>query len=131
MKAEDRARIEPEFNRALELWRGGDARAAASILERLSLEYPNRPYILGLLGAIYYRSLGDYERAANYFGQTVSLSPKSELASRGLFFSLRELGRHEEAMAEMARFLSVAPSKEYDLLVRESLEDLDDEDSDD
>ena len=124
MRAEERAKIEPLFNCALEFWRGGDAHAAAEIFERLALEYPNRPYILGMLGAVY-RDLGDYERAVDCFRRTLSLSPKSELASRALFFSLWDIGKHDEAIAEMERFLSVAKSKEYDLIVREMIEGLD------
>jgi tetratricopeptide (TPR) repeat protein len=130
MKAEEKAKIEPIFNKALEFWRGGDGRTAASMLERLALEYPNRPFILGMLGAIY-RSLEEYERAVEYYSRTTALSPKSELASLGLFHSLWRVGRHEEAMAEMTRFTSVAPSKEYDLLVSESLGELVDEELDD
>jgi predicted Zn-dependent protease len=120
MKAEERAKIESEFNRAIEIWRDGDGQMAVQILERLASEHPNRPFILGMLGAIY-RSLGDYERAVGYFQQTASLSPKSELASLGLFHSLWQLERREAAMDEMTRFLSVASSEEYDLLINESL----------
>src|SRR2546423_13344136 len=125
MKAEERAKIEPRFNRALEIWRGGDGRIAVEILEQLALEYPNRPFILGVLGNIY-RGLGDYERAADYFRRTTLLSPKSELASLGLFQSLRDAERQDEAIAEMERFLCVAQSEIYELFVRESLEYLDD-----
>jgi tetratricopeptide (TPR) repeat protein len=120
VKAEDRARIELDFNCALDLWHGGDGRAAAEILERLASAYPDRPAILGMLGAIY-RSLGEHERAVGYYQRTAALSPKSELASLSLFHSLWQVGRRDEAMDEMARFLTVAPSEEYNLLVRESL----------
>lgn len=123
MNAQERAKIEPEFNRALEIWRNGDGQMAVQILERLDSEYPSRPFILGMLGAIY-RSLGDHGRSLGYFQQAASLSPQSELASLGLFHSLWEAGRQEEALDEMRRFLSVASSEEYDLLIKESLEDL-------
>jgi type IV pilus assembly protein PilF len=123
MKDEERAKIEPEFNHALEIWRDGDGRAAIFILERLASEYPNRPAILGVLGAIY-SGLGEHERAVDYFQQTLSLSPKSELASRALFFSLCDIGRYGDAMSEMERYLSIAQSKEYDLLIQETLEEL-------
>lgn len=119
MEAEDRARIEPDFNRALELWHGGDGRAAAGILKRPASEYPDHPATLGMLGAIY-QSLGEYDRAVYYFKKTAALSPKSELAALGLFHSLWRVGRHDEAMDEMMCFLSVAPSEEYNRLVRES-----------
>jgi predicted Zn-dependent protease len=120
MKAEEKAKIEPEFNRALEAWHDGDGDMAVQILKRLASKYPNRAFILGMLGAIY-QSLDDNERAAGYFQQTASLSPKSELASLGLFHSLWQVGRRDEAMDEMTRFLSAASSEEYDLLIEESL----------
>ena len=124
MKADDRAKIEPEFNRALETWRNGDGQLAVQILERLAAEYANQPAIFGMLGAIY-RSLDDYELAVGNFQRAASLSPKSELASLGLFHSLWQVGRREEAMDEMSRFLLVAPSEEYALLIEDSLDDLD------
>jgi tetratricopeptide (TPR) repeat protein len=125
VKAKDRARIEPDFNSALDLWHGGDGRAAIEILERLASEYPDQPAILGMLGAIS-RSLRDYERAVDYYQQTTALSPRSELASLGLFHSLWQVGRRDEAMDEMARFLTVAPSEEYNLLMKESLGEVED-----
>ncbi len=124
MKAEDGAKIEPEFNRALAIWHNGDGRAAIPILEQLLSEYPKAPFILGVLGAIYY-DLEDYERASDYFQRTLLLNPKSELASRGLFFSLHDVGKHGEAISEVERYLSIAQSKEYDLLIQETLEALD------
>jgi hypothetical protein len=43
----------------------------------------------------------------------VALSPKSELASLGLFQSLNDIGRKDEAFTEMRRFLSLSKSDEY------------------
>jgi predicted Zn-dependent protease len=124
MEAEDRAKFESEFNRALDIWHDGDGRSAAEILTRLLSSHPRHPAILGMLGAIYHR-MENYERAAVYFRQTVSLSPNSELASLGLFNSLWQVNRHDEAVAEMERFLSVSESDEYDLLIKDMIEDLD------
>ena len=124
MKSKDRAKIEPEFNRAVDIWHSGDGHTAAEILMRLASAFPKNPAILGMLGAIYHR-LEDYARASDYFQQTVSLSPKSELASLGLFHSLWRVGRYDEAVTEMERFLSISESEEYSLLVKDMLEDLD------
>src|SRR3712207_2806544 len=112
MNAEERAKIEPEFDRALRLRDGGDLLGAAAIFERLDAEYPNRVAILGMWGSLYFR-LRDWARALPLYRRAVELSPKSELASLGLFHSLWGVGRSEEAFAEMRRYLSVAESAEY------------------
>ena len=121
MNAEERAKIEPEFNRALRLRDGGDLLGAAAIFERLDAEYPNKAAILGTWGSIYFR-LKDWERALPLYQRTVMLSAKSELASLGLFHSLWNLGRRDEAFAEMRRFLSVSESAEYSQLISEMRE---------
>jgi tetratricopeptide (TPR) repeat protein len=125
MKAEDKAKIESAFNRAIKIWHEGDDRAAILMLERLAVEYPNNPAILGVLGGIYY-GLEEYKISSDYFQRTLALSPKSDLASRGLFFSLRNIGKSDEAISEMERFLPVSQSEEYDFLVREALDYLGD-----
>jgi len=118
MNAEDRAKIEPEFNRALRLRDGGDWLGAAAIFEQLDVEHPNHPAILGVWGSIYFH-LKDWQRALPLYQRTVSLSPESELASLGLFHSLWNVGKRKEALAEMKRFLSLKESEEYRQLIKE------------
>ena len=126
MDAEERAGIEPEFNRALRLRDGGDLLGAAAIFERLDAEYPDKAAILGMWGSIYFR-LKDWERALPLYQRAVRLSARSELASLGLFHSLWSLGRRDEAFAEMHRFLSVSESAEYSQLISEMREEAEQE----
>ncbi len=122
MNAEEKSEIEPEFNRALRLRDSGDWLGAAAILERIDAEYPNKAAVLGMWGSIYFH-LKDWERAIALYRRTVSLSPKSELASLCLFHSLRNVGKYEEALVEMGRFLSVSDSAEYRQLIKEMNEE--------
>lgn len=118
MDEEERAKIEPEFRRALRLRDGGDLLGAAAIFERLDAAYPNKAAILGMWGSIYFH-LKDWEHALPLYQRTVMLSPESELASLGLFHSLWHLGKRDEAFAEMRRFLSITESAEYSQLLGE------------
>ncbi len=122
MNAEEKAKVEPEFNRALRLRDGGDWLGAATIFERLDAEHPNQAAILGMWSSIYFH-LKDWERALPLYLQTVALSPKSELASLGLFHSLWNVGRQKEAFTEMRRFLSLRESEEYRQLIEEVCEE--------
>ena len=118
MNAEEKAKIEPEFNRALRLRDEGNLLGAAAIFEQLDAEHPNHAAILGMWSGIYHH-LEDWERALPLYQRTVLLSPKSELASLGLFHSLWSVGKKDEAFAEMKRFLSHSESEEYRLLLEE------------
>ena len=51
--------------------------------------------------------------------RAVELSPRSELASVGLFHSLWDLGKVNQAFAEMRRFLRLSDSPEYSKLLRD------------
>lgn len=78
--------------------------------------------VLGVMGHIYFK-LKDLEKALDCYEKTVNLSPKSELASLGLFHTLWNLGRHDDAFNEMKRFLSLSSSEEYTHLLSEMNQD--------
>jgi tetratricopeptide (TPR) repeat protein len=118
MNAELKAKIEPEFNRALQLRDKGDLIGAASIFERLDKENPNQSVILGMWASIYFH-LEDWKKALPLYQRTTQLKPKSELASFGLFHSLWNLGKQDEAFSEMRRFLSISDSEEYRQLIKD------------
>lgn len=124
MNAEVKAKIEPDFNRALLLRDSGDLLGAALIFERLDKEYPNQSAILGMWASIYFH-LENWEMALPLYQRTTNLSPKSELASLGLFHSLWNLGKQDEAFSETKRFLSISDSEEYRQLIKEMGEKLD------
>jgi tetratricopeptide (TPR) repeat protein len=118
MKDEVRAKIEPEFNRALKLRDQGDWLGAAEVFEQLNKENPNQSVILKMWASVYFH-LEDWHKALPLYERAASLSPKSELSSLGLFHSLWNLGKQEEAFAEIRRFLSISDSKEYRQLIKE------------
>ena len=115
---EQRIKIEPLFNEGIRLWKAGDYAAALAILRKLFKQHPRHPSITDAIGSIY-REMGKLRKAKDFFQRTVELSPESELASRALFHTLFSLGHKEEAFAEMNRFLSVADSTEYRLLINQ------------
>lgn len=118
MDEEVKIKIEPEFNRALKLRDDGDLSGAIEIFRELDDEYPNQAVILGMWASIYFQT-NDWENALLIYQRLVVLSPKSELASLGLFHSLFSVGQKQEAFNEMRRFLSISTSQEYWQLINE------------
>ena len=59
------------------------------------------------------KTLAMTDEAVSYFKLAVSLSPRSEKVSLGLFHCLWANGKQEEALEEMKRFLSLANSDDY------------------
>ena len=62
-------------------------------------------------------SLGQVDEAEHLFKKAVSLAPKSEKFSLGLFHCLWAGAKQEEALEEMKRFLSLVDSEEYQMLL--------------
>src|SRR4029077_260987 len=86
----------------------------------LALRQP-RGAVIGLIAGIEY-GIDDLESAARAFRRTTELSPKSELASRGLFLSLYGLGHLADAFDEAARYRSIRSSAEYEEMLVEYLQ---------
>ncbi len=112
------------FDRALALRDEGNIQDAIAILKGLTERYPEDAASFGMLGGIYYE-IGEFGEAIRHFKETTSLSPRSELASRGLFHSLLEAGRNDEAKMELQRYIDLTSSEEFRTLLR-ALDDNDD-----
>ncbi len=108
------------FDRALKLRDTGKLRASLRIFDHLIGRYPNKPSVWGMRGAVL-RLLDRKAEAMVSFREASWLSPRSELASLGLFHGLISLGRVEDAFLEAERFLGVEMSPEYSRLVAELL----------
>ncbi len=116
MTEKEKNKLDSEFNSALDIWHGGDGDKAIKILKNLDTQFPNTPSILGMIGAIYF-SLRDWKHSEYYFKRTIEISPKSELASLGLFHSLWEMKNLDKAFEEAKRFVSMnGYSSKYQLL---------------
>jgi predicted Zn-dependent protease len=61
--------------------------------------------------------LGQVDVAEHLFKKAVSLAPRSEKISLGLFHCLWAAAKQEEALEEMKRFLSLVDSEEYPMLL--------------
>ena len=92
---------------------------ALKILFQLEKTDIQRPVIVGLIGLLLYYEKDDIEKALPYLKESVSLSPKSERASLGLFHALWEKNNIDEAFNEMKRFMKSSDSKEYRRLLAE------------
>ncbi len=96
---------------------------ARAHLKRLALERPDYASVRGVLGGVLFE-LHEFREAAEEFRATTRLSPRSELASLGLFHSLLRMGDRAAAIAEMQRFTSLRESPEYTSLQLELGADL-------
>jgi hypothetical protein len=119
MSRSDLKEIEPEFNYALEI-RETNPLEALNILHDLDKRYPDRAPINGVIATTYFTYLKRYDKALPFAQKTVSLSPRSELASLTLFHTLANLGYDEQAMAESRRYTKLAGvSTAYEFLFSE------------
>ncbi len=98
-----------------------DFAGAVRVLLNAVEEYPDAAAGWGLLGSIYWCELGKPKKAIPCLEKAVRLSPRSELASLGLFHSLWQIGKQGEALEEMKRFQTVSHSKDYDEILAEIL----------
>jgi predicted Zn-dependent protease len=114
-------RADPAYNvlgRLIRAYRSGKRREAQRGLVLLAGQYPNSAPVIGYLAGVYYR-FRQLKRASELFRRTTELSPKSELASVGLFHSLWGQGFKQQAFDEMRRFLSLHHSTEYAQLLHD------------
>ncbi len=106
------------FGEAVKLKDDGDLEAAKSILEDLSDKDPRSAAIFAVLGDVCW-SMKLLDDAVHAFRCAVALAPTLEAVSLGLFHCLWQLGKREEALEETKRFMSVADSDDYRMIVRE------------
>lgn len=94
-----------------------------SILFLLKSKHKNSSVIFGLLGSVYFE-LKDYKKSSKNFKKALSIKPKSELASLGLFHCLMDLGRDRMALKELQRFLAISKPKLYKITIEELFENV-------
>lgn len=69
---------------------------AIEFAENLTTDYPQNATVFGLLASLYFL-INEYEKSCLNFKKTIAISPKSGVASLGLFHSLWNLGDKEDA----------------------------------
>jgi predicted Zn-dependent protease len=104
------------FADAIRLKTEGKLREAKEALNALAAARPSYPPVRGVLAGVLFE-LEEFTTAAEEFGTASRLSPKSELASLGLFHSLLRIGRRVDAIAELRRFIASQASPEYTMFL--------------
>ena len=107
------------LNRALHLKNKKDFEGALLVLDQLIESDPTSATSHGLRGGILAFELSRWKDAIMSFEKAARLSPRSEMASLGLFHSLWDARRRKAAIAEMERFQKVAHSADYDEIAAE------------
>ncbi len=100
------------FAEALRLRDEGRLHEALNLIEQLIVEHPGK-YKLLLIAAEIHWDLGTLDGAVNLCQLAIGLRPESEWASLGLFHSLWKMGKKDEALNEMKRFVSISHSEDY------------------
>jgi tetratricopeptide (TPR) repeat protein len=109
------ADFEKLFQQALAYRNAAEYERALDILLKLRRRRPTSASVHGILADVYWR-MHCLQQAVFSFQRAAELAPTSELASLGLYHTLKESGQPEKARAEMQRFLSLSHSDEYALL---------------
>jgi|LakMenE01Jun11ns_1017448.scaffolds.fasta_scaffold9578131_1 tetratricopeptide (TPR) repeat protein len=95
---------------------------ALKLLDFLESIYKDSSVIYGLYGSIFYE-LKDFKNSAMYFSKVISINPKSELASLGLFQSLVHLGKERKALKELFRYTDNYKPELYIVAIKELMEE--------
>jgi len=114
----EKSEYERQFDEAISLRDNGRVVEAARLLRSLAVHEEERGAAGLILGGIYMNQ-GNYVDAEATFGTLVEKYPGSEKSSLGYFHSLWSLGRREDALAEMTRYLETYESWEYRRLRRD------------
>lgn len=117
-KTATKQELKDSFFAAGKLRDNGDLEAAKQLLLDLSKQDPKSPAIFSVLGDVCW-DMQLLEEAVDAFRRAVSLAPKLEAASLGLFHCLWELGKRVEAMEELKRFQTTSDSPNYRDIVKE------------
>jgi tetratricopeptide (TPR) repeat protein len=78
---------------------------AIYILNDLIKQFSKDYILYALIGGMFFMQ-DKYEEALSYFEKVLKLKPKSEKASAEIFHCLNGLGRGDDALKEMIRFLN-------------------------
>jgi predicted Zn-dependent protease len=92
------------FAEGIRLKRAGKPEEAAKRLEKAVSEFPDVVPLLGYLGGVYLHDLDQPAQSLPIYQRATQLRPKSKPASLGVFHSLWDLGRVDEALAEIKRY---------------------------
>ncbi|MDH5785853.1 MAG: hypothetical protein OEZ16_09635 [Chromatiales bacterium] len=99
--------IETRLQNAKSLFESGASQEARIILLEVLKEEANQPTALLMLGGAYFYEKM-YAEAQLVYERLMNSEPGSGLISIALFNSLWRQGKHEEAAAEISRFISAA-----------------------
>lgn len=106
-----------QFEEALRLREQGDLPEAQRILEGLVASQPRSAALFAVLGDLYW-DLGFLDKSISSFRTATQIATRSEDASLGLFHTLWQAGREDEAFDEMKRFMNISNSEEYRELIK-------------
>jgi tetratricopeptide (TPR) repeat protein len=114
------------FELGIELRNKGDLRDSINVFSKILSDYPmdkKTHRIYSVLGGVY-ADLGENDHALKNFKKATQLNSNSELASLGLYVTLVELDKDEEAIQELIRYLKSNPADLYKDTLVELLEGL-------
>ncbi|MEM6471895.1 MAG: hypothetical protein AAF802_20215 [Planctomycetota bacterium] len=106
------------FQNAVAARDAGDFKQSERLLMSMVQAGHNSAACFAVLGRVQWE-LDKADSAVIAFRKATELAPNSEEASLGLFHSLWELKRSDDAFEEMKRFLKSNKSDEYSKLLRE------------
>ena len=118
--------LDSKFQFAIELRDKGDLQNAINVLLSLLKDFSSDKRTNGIYGVLagIYLDLGDNNKALTNFTKASELNPNSELASLGLYVTLASLGKDDEAIQELFRYLKKNPANLYKTSLEELLDGL-------
>ena len=112
MTSNDQGDLDAGLQAAIDLFQDQHLTEAIFALKKLVRRFPDSAKLWGYLGFLH-REGKELKAAVRCFQHAVVLSPKSERASLGLFYSLWRSGRFNDALKEMTRFAATGQPKAY------------------
>src|SRR5688572_22242992 len=107
--------IDNMFELGIELRNKGELRDSINVFSKILNDYPSDKRTHGVYSVVagVHADLGEFDEALINFKKATELNPKSELASLGLYVTLVELERDEDAIHELIRYLKAYPADLY------------------
>ncbi len=119
--------IKNMFALAHDLWDQDKPKDSVNVLLKILEENPADKKIhleaYLLLGAVYW-DLKENEKSLDNYKKAADIDPKSEIASQGQYITYVKLGRDEEGIYELFRYLDEHPADLYKTSLEELLEGL-------
>jgi tetratricopeptide (TPR) repeat protein len=117
LAAMSESRFKELFDRAMRAKNDERYSDAAELLEQAlaSIDEHQQEFLAATHGMLGYchKQLAHDTESEHHYRRATTLSPRSELASLGLFHTLVNQDRWDEALAEAVRFVGVADSPQY------------------